>query len=79
MKEKLKRKIQWREKCGKMWPVKLVSVGSGFTGQIFTGELSGVDSTGAVKSKVLILHRNLHNRKGTLYSESPNIFNTTNL
>ena len=32
---------------------KLLSAGSGFKGQIFTGELSGVDSAGALRQGVL--------------------------
>ena len=31
---------------------KLFSAGSGFKGQIFTGELSGVDSAGALRQGV---------------------------
>ena len=34
---------------------KLFSAGSGFTGQFFTGELSGVDSVAALKQAVKIL------------------------
>ena len=48
---------------------KLFSKGSGFTGQIFTGEFSGLNSAGALRQSVCIILLNINvdiqNHKGT--------------